>query len=362
MNWNWNLICKCKRKPDMTDTAHQVAWAIEVDSGGGARFDKPVEVDLPERIQQPRLVEVDAQGTVRDTVNLQLDGTRLVFIARGTTPAHTTRHYRLYANPGQGTDDLPAAPALIALTDEVPHEEQASYRITTQNATYYYHKQGAGFASMIDADGHDWLSYHPWGGSDGKYRGIPNLAHPENHFHPGGTGCNSAITAAGPLKASLHSWSIDKKWECAWDIFPTYACLTVLKVDHPYWFLYEGTPGGVLNEAGDYMVLSDGTRISAADRWEAVLPAPEWIYFGAADTTRILYLAHHEADEYIDSYWPMEHNMTVFGFGRNGLEKFMTRTPAHFTIGFAEAAIADQVIASAYQPLTVRLQTLENPI
>ena len=336
---------------------------IQVQSGDYERVDKPVEVDLTEAMQRPRLIEVDGQGNIVDrAVNLQLDGATLIFVMKGATPANAIRHYQLYYDENTAADDVPSAPAWVSLADGVVHEGFDSYRITTQNATYYYHQQGAGFASMIDTDGNDWISFHPWGGSDGNYRGIPNVAHPESHFHPGRDGCTSEITAAGPIKVTISSRSNDEKWACQWEIFPAYARLTVLKVDHPYWFLYEGTPGGVLDEAGDYMVRSDGERFAASQRWEGPLPDPEWIYFGAVNTDRVLYLVHHEADAEIDSYWPMEHNMTVFGFGRNGLEKYMTDTPAHFTIGFAENsdfALAAKVIESAYQPLEIDLGDAE---
>jgi hypothetical protein len=54
----------------------------------------------------------------------------------------------------------------------------------------------------------------------------------------------------------------------------------------------------------------------------------------------------------------MEHNMTVFGFGRLGLDKFMKAVPAHFTIGFAESSDFDdvaRVIDSAYRPVDVKI-------
>ncbi len=274
-----------------------------------------VEPDLPCQLEQ-------AEGQVR-----------ALFALRGKTAAGCARHIRIQQSGRQPPDET-----LIALRDEVMHQAQASYEITTAGATYYYHKRGAGFASMIDRDGNDWLSYRPFGGADGMYRGIPNLAHPENHFHPGGEGCRSRILAAGPLKITVASESTDGKWACRWEIYPTHARLTVLKVDHPYWFLYEGTPGGALDENGDYCVISDGKRRALSERWEEALPHPEWIYFGASNVDRVLYLAHHESDQHVDSYWPMENNMTVFGFGRDGLQKFMTETPAHFTIGFAESS------------------------
>ena len=293
------------------------------------------------------VVEVDAEGVVDDAVPFQFDAPGdLTLLLTGTTSADATRYYHVYFSETcrrRGPRSAPACEEHIVFTDDVEHEGQASYKIETPGGTYLYHKRGAGFASLFDADGNDWISFHPWGGSDGRYRGIPNVVYPEGYFHPGGMDCTSRIVSAGPLKVTIASESNDGGWACRWDIFPRYATLTVLKVAHPYWFLYEGTPGGALDEAGDFIVRSDGTRTPASERWDGAIPAPEWLYFGASNTSRVLYFVHHEPDDAVDSYWPMEHNMTVFGFGRLGLEKFMTAVPAHFTVGFAETGDFDDV-------------------
>jgi hypothetical protein len=58
----------------------------------------------------------------------------------------------------------------------------------------------------------------------------------------------------------------------------------------------------------------------------------------------------------------MQGQMTVFGFGRNGLNKFMELVPAHFTIGFCEgSSVADfsKVINSAYNPLAIAVGNLQ---
>jgi len=75
----------------------------------------------------------------------------------------------------------------ITVEELAGYQGQASLRIVALAATYVYHKQGAGFASLVDPDGRDWISYRSQGGSDGQYRGIPNLIHPEGGFHPGST-------------------------------------------------------------------------------------------------------------------------------------------------------------------------------
>jgi hypothetical protein len=117
----------------------------------------------------------------------------------------------------------------------------------------------------------------------------------------------------------LHSVTDDNKWESIWEIYPHYARMTVLKIDHNYWFLYEGTPGGSLDTGSDFVVRSDGTQTLASESWEGDIADEEWVYFGSPNVSRALFLAHHEDDSAIDSYRPMEGNMTVFGFGRQNL-------------------------------------------
>ncbi len=330
--------------------------SFSVNPGDWQRINQPVDIGIdPAQAglgNTFKVIEEDRQGnTIDEAVSFQWHTRVLTLLMTGQTPANAQRFYALVT-----ADYTPSIEPLVNLTDGVDHQEQESYKIETPAATYLYHKLGAGFASIFDPDGSDWLSYRPFGGSNGKYRGIPNLAHPENHFHPGGTSCKSEIISSGPLKVKIASESNDGEWACTWEIYPFFARLTVLKVGHPYWLLYEGTPGGKLDEESDYCVRSDGVRLPLTECWELPLPAPEWIYFGASNTNRVLYLVHHEADEHIDSFWPMEHNMTVFGFGRKGIEKFMTKTPAQFTIGFAEDGTyqaAQRVIDSAFRPLEI---------
>ena len=45
----------------------------------------------------------------------------------------------------------------------------------------------------------------------------------------------------------------------------------------------------------------------------------------------------------INSYYEMAEEMTVFGFGRKGLETYLTRVPGTFTVGFAEHRLRDDV-------------------
>lgn len=228
--------------------------------------------------------------------------------------------------------------AQIILSEHEEDEGQAAYKIETERATYFYQPEAGAFSSMIDNEGHDWISFNRSEGPKGMYRGIPNLVFPGDIFHPGYQHCRSEITKNTDQQVSIQSTSNDNEWSCTWDIYPTYATLTVTQADSNYWFLYEGTPGGSFSEEDDYYVTSDGKRRACSEPLkEQVLPSPEWVYFGDRNTERTLFLLHHTADEAVDQYYPMD-GMTVWGFGRNYqcCEKYLEDTPNRFTIGFVE--------------------------
>jgi hypothetical protein len=353
------------------------------------RLDKPIEVDInftkllkrigkKEKISIQSIIvtEVDASGKIINRiVKFQFDeapdfnprtnakGT-ITFIADEKTRANSTRTFHIYfSHIFTPHSPISHAEPIVRLNETVNYQGQDSFKIETQNATYYYHKQGAGFARIEDKDGNDWLGYRPGGGPAGEYRGIPNMGYPEGYCHPGKTVSNSKIISRGPIKVSIFSWSNDGKMKCIWDIFPTYARLTVLKMRKPYWFLYEGTPGGKLDEDSDYCIRPNalnGNRIPAKVKWDGDISVQgqsgEWLCFG--DDNRAIYLIHHEDDEAIDSYWPMQGQMTVFGFGRKGLHKFMEIVPAHFTVGLCEYSSFEElsrIVNSAYCPMVIEV-------
>jgi hypothetical protein len=348
--------------PPGWDLPHAYRVPVSVGAAGHARRDLPVEVGLDfaallkaanaagiVRTDSLRVVEVDDQGApLAAAVPHQFDAAApgqkgtLVLLLTGETRAGATRRFHVYFDTA-AAHESPATPAQVKLTDAVPHQGQDSYQIETPAGTWLYHKQGAGFASLFDADGNDWLSYRPTGGSAGNYRGIPNLVHPEGYFHPGGTKCTSRVAGRGPLCVRIESEAEGGTWACTWDVYPHFARLTVLKAPKPYWFLYEGTPGGQLDHDDDYAVRSDGRRSKAGETWDDDLPAPEWLYFGDRKVRRALFLVHHADDAHPDAYWPMQGNMTVFGFGRLKTNKFLDRTPTQFTVGLCEEAEFDRV-------------------
>ena len=222
--------------------------------------------------------------------------------------------------------------SVVSISDAGIHEGADSWEIKNAVGQWYFAKTGGGFGSLNDADGNDWINYHPSGGSAGNYRGLPNLVHPEGVFHAGSgkTKCTTQVLSTGPLAVSLLVTSNDGKWCTRWEIFRRHARCTVLKADHAYWFLYEGTPGGKLDLDGNDVVIRDGRSSSAARKWQGA--SHNWVAFADRKANRSLLLVHPTTDDHEDTYWPMQGNMTVFGFGRTGLRKSMTATPNVFLV------------------------------
>ncbi len=102
-------------------------------------------------------------------------------------------------------------------------------------------------------------------------------------------------------------------------------------------------PGVSVSEAG----LHEGT-----DAWRIQTRAGAWFLAktGAGiGSLEDLLLVQQTPDEHEDSYWPMHGNMTVFGFGRLGLDKFMTAAPNVFHARLVESAEGDALGGIAAQ-------------
>lgn len=378
---------------DWWDSKYDFRVPITARADGYQRFDKTVEVDLnfttllsslgstaPFEPDSLRLVEVNGDGVVQDAnvpfqfdegpgfdLNSKAAGT-LVFVLSGTTGSTAERRYMLYFDVAGESFTPPAVTPQVQLQDGVQDEGQASLKITTSAATYYFHKNGGGFSSVDDVDGKDWVNFSSAPKSAGDFRGIPNLVYTPGggYFHPGRDVGTTAVLSTGPLKATFRTKITGQDWQTLWTIYPNYATLTVEKAAGKYWFLYEGTPGGKLDPASDMVVRSDGTSTPASDAWEADLAGDEWVYFTDAAQNRSLFVAHHEGDSAPDSYRLQQDDlsnpdaaMTVFGFGRmkkTQPEMFLTGTPRHFTFGLLQGtgfSANSNRILSAVKPLTV---------
>jgi hypothetical protein len=325
-----------------------------------------------------RVVEVNGAGQVlNDSVPFQFDpapgydattnarGT-LVLLLSGQTAAGSSRRYQVYFDlVGPQYSQAPMTPRL-SLTDGVVDSGFAAYRLTTPAATYVYHKQGGGFAHLLDLNGNDWISWNTAKGYAGDYRGIPNLVHPRSggYFHPGRTTSSSSILNQGPLKVTVKSVSSDKVWETQWEVYPTYARLTVTKAGGRYWFLYEGTPGGELT-GSDRVVRANGNETGGFGSFSQDLSGEEWVYFRDPAAAQTLFLVHEQEDTVIDSYQSGDDLMTVFGFGRDIAAAYLNTVPQHFVFGLAPAgdhAAMTAAIHAAYKPLTIAVGPVESDL
>ncbi|CUS02627.2 protein of unknown function [Candidatus Promineifilum breve] len=364
------------------DPAYHVL--LTVNANGHARSDKPVEAYLnftplladqggsgaldPNSI---RVYEVNgSDDVIDDDVPFQFNpfanynatnkarGT-LTFLLKGSTAANETRRYHVYFDVVGSGFAAPSFADRVTLTS-VNHKGYASVQIVNDLATHFYHKPGGGFATLLDAQGNDWIDWNTAEGGAGDFRGIPNMVHPNNggYFHPGRNSVTTTVTGDGPLKATFKSISNGGLWEVRWDIFPEYARMTVVRRgDSDFWWLYEGTPGGELELGQDRLTRSNGDSILASGTWSSDIPGDEWLFVTDPNVGRSLYLAHHQSDSKVDGYTADDNGkMTIFGFGRSGGQRLLDSLPQQFTFGFTNETNlsgVEPVVDAAYQPLTL---------
>jgi len=221
------------------------------------------------------------------------------------------------------------------------------HKIVTPTAVYFLDVKGAGISHMFDREGKDWISHNPekGTGAGGEYRGFPNAVHQRGAlgaFHPMNSGTMPSTTTIVREEADridIQADSQDGLWQCRYEFRPDCLTWTMLKMPQgrQYWCLYEGTPGGSYDDTDYWMTSAIAEKTPLTSPHEGDIPAPEWICFGDASLDRVLFLAHHEDDSFPDTYYQMKKQMTVFGFGRKGLESFLATVPQSVTIGFIES-------------------------
>lgn len=361
------------------DDARRFRAPITVDAAGITRVDRTVEavIDFDALLaglgqtgafdaNSLRLVEVAAGGRALDeAVPFQFEpdtagagrGT-LIFRLTGETAAAASRRYYVYFDvagsaPGvAATEAIPTAPEAVTLTNATD-EGFAAFKIATPRAIYYYHKAGGGFSSLVDEAGIDWINWNASPGNAGDFRGIPNMVHPNDggFFHPGRTTSTSRVISKGTLKVTFESTSNDGLWKTRWEIFSDFARMTVLKAAGKYWFLYEGTPGGVL-DGKDFVMRSNRKQTGAFVSWRGDLQGEEWAYVADSTANRSIFLLHHTQDNIIDSYKPSaDRKMTIFGFGRDGNRRYQTAVPDQFSFGLVNSTAYDTVAQAVQEAL-----------
>lgn len=357
---------------------------IIVDPQGVERIEKgaDIELDLTALLAQAggngsadpnsvRVVEVNSSGSVIDqAVPFQFVGGELTIIMEGETPANQSRTYHAYFNATGASVPANQSPSLVSVQDGIMDEHEQSIKVTTQNATYFMHKVGAGFSSMIDAEGNDWISYkgpaRQTDGAGGWWRGVPAFLPIDvgqgGLFHPGFPSGSAELVSSGRVKATIRvSSSNAGGWEALWDIYPMYAKMRTLETGNGnFSILCECAPGGQTEVARDYTVRPDGQKIPASQEVRSDIAGEngiEWTYAGDDNLNRVLYMTHND-DNAADSSYVLQGNggLYVFGFGRNKFQRTISGGPQEAVFAFAETTNHEEVRAhvhSAAQELSV---------
>jgi hypothetical protein len=255
---------------------------------------------------------------------------------------------RSYKAPADGT---------VMIEEGIDHG-QPTYLIRTPAATYVYHADAGGFASIVDQHGADWINhsstgnarYPESGASD--FRGIPNMVHlhpGDGISHPGFALCKSSVT--GPT--TIETTSNNGLWAWRWHFSPSTARLEMLRIDttRAYWFLYEGVISGTYQPfEQSWGTDVDGLRADTPDfiADEGVEGQWQHVFLGANNGPNTFFVATLEPSAlpslfgYLGATFDALHapdGMVVLGLGRSKGNRKMLSTPIGFLIGFVEANV-----------------------
>ncbi|WP_395341159.1 FG-GAP repeat domain-containing protein [Ningiella sp. W23] len=250
---------------------------------------------------------------------------------------------------------------------EVEHLERAHFLVKTPSASYLLDRAGGGFSSIIDVRGNDWVNFkmQPWGdypaAAAGAFRGIPNAIHDPNNDR----GQKADSGAGHPGFDTMQTSQVDEKrvvstsasgnWQWQYSFYPQGVKMQILKApaDVPYWFLYEGTPGGVYDlSQSTYGTNTLGFQSDTPDFYQGSVKEGEfdWAYFSHSSVEQSLYLAQLTDDNAPDvmSYLGNTQaganspdGMVVFGFGRDGSGAPGLIGKQSFLFGLAPLGVSD---------------------
>jgi hypothetical protein len=329
------------------------------------------------------VTEFSVNGKIVDAnVAHQYIGGVLTIAVKGSTLAGQWRHFVVTFLP------TPAKPTAARVKLEWSDDEgQKAHRIDTDHATFVIQHDGASLSSMLDDNGADWIGYHAAPddkatGAKSIFRGIPNFPFPEGHFHPGFTSSHTEILSEGPLRTVIRSESGDGKWAYESTIYPSHMKQVVLKADRAFWWLYEGTPGGETEDryCRPFQVARSGNAESPSQTaWEMTSAGLSWAAFRVPGLGtpygRSLFVGRAgtglQSSYYLasDSGSPIAAGqrgaMTVFGFGRSGMNATIapTELPATFVVGLAEPTDArdlERQVLTALTKWTTSVQPFES--
>jgi hypothetical protein len=239
------------------------------------------------------------------------------------------------------------------------YESAEHFVVRTAGSEWWYDAAGGGFSRIADRDGRDWIGFRrePWNvtpaSAASSYRGLPNLVfggEKSGAGHPGFTHCRSRVEGGG-IVTETH----DGTWRWRWRFADSHAELQIeRKGPEPYWFLYEGVPGGRYAPARWYWGNEEAGPLRELPDFlagERSLGVWRWAYFGADDAPRVFWVARLTAERAPASFGVMgasrpgleaPDGMTVFGFGRaRDARPLLDDAPAMFLCGFFESRIRD---------------------
>ncbi len=243
--------------------------------------------------------------------------------------------------------------------EEVSYEGRPHILVQTRALDYYYDVGGGGFSRIIDREGNDWVGFRmePWGSypesAASSYRGLPNLVfgqEDDGAGHPGHDRCSSRMEGHKIITESR-----SEKWLWSWAFYDDHAVLEVLRADpsRPYWFLYEGTPGGSFDPVNSYFGSDLGGPFPGDHDYfkgEILWGQIRWMYAGNRAASGTFYMIQEEQDELIDMISFLGNTekglespdgMTVFGFGRDTAATPLLTGPRRFVIGMHPEKIVD---------------------
>ncbi len=243
--------------------------------------------------------------------------------------------------------------AQVTINDTSFDAGQEAFCVKTPVYTVFFQKKAGGISSLLDQDGRDWIGFKPVANEKyptsaaSSYRGIPNLVNDGEDAgtgHPGFSNCNSLQTGDSSLLVS----SLDNKWRMKWDFFENYAVLNVVQADpvYPYWFLYEGIPGGMFDPERSFWGTDSILFSTAIPDYFGNTPITchtRYIWFGSENTDWTFFLALPGIDDLTDLFGflgdtgnPLssEDGMLVFGFGRGLGARSLLTGSRRLIIGF----------------------------
>lgn len=230
------------------------------------------------------------------------------------------------------------------------YEDREHFVVSTSKATYWYDKDGGGLSRLIDPNGADWIGFkiEPWGdypqAAASAFRGIPNIVYGAEEGgagHPGHDQCTSTAAAN-----SITTQSLSGQWKWKWQFKQDYARLDISDVGpSPYWFLYEGTPGGKFEPGENYFGnnLHPTPVFDQPDFYEGseIFENWDWAYFGHRDSPYVLLIIDLTKNDKEDTFSYLgnselgtrsEDGMVVYGFGRAENATPLLKQPSSYII------------------------------